>query len=311
MTFGFGTVATAPPNTQTNIGFSGACRVGLTAATATIGNTACIVFNSRGLPVDGAGAAVRGPCHLSDRRQGCGGHDSDSDAAHPALVDAGAPRNGRVERTTVTATTLDVNRPADGQRGFSLVETMVALCLLLVVTAGVLPLAVLTFRISENHGHLLARATEYAQDKLEQLMSLSYGDVVTDTRVFPAVTTGGTGLTPGGSANTAAPVDGYVDYLTLEGALLATVVGGGAPADWYYQRVWRVEELGAADPARCPVSGLCGAEVPEAHYRHDHRAHGRAGRRRHHPAVDGDRAQDVSVLRINSDHDHDTAARTA
>jgi prepilin-type N-terminal cleavage/methylation domain-containing protein len=146
-----------------------------------------------------------------------------------------------------------MTRPGRDQRGFSLVETMVALCLLLVVTAGVLPLAVLTFRISENHGHLLARATEYAQDKLEQLMSLSYGDVITDTRVFPAVTTGGTGLTPGGSVDTSAPVDGYVDYLTNEGALLASV--GGAPPDgWFYQRVWRVEEVGAADPARCPVS---------------------------------------------------------
>ena len=98
----------------------------------------------------------------------------------------------------MTATTPALAGRTDAERGFSLVETMVALCLLLVVTAGVLPLAVLTFRISENHGHLLARATEYSQDKLEQLMALSYGDVVTDTRVFPAVTTGGTGLTPGG-----------------------------------------------------------------------------------------------------------------
>ena len=66
-----------------------------------------------------------------------------------------------------------MTRPVRDQRGFSLVETMVALCLLLVVTAEVLPLAVLTFRISENHGHLLARATEYAQDKLEQPPVLS------------------------------------------------------------------------------------------------------------------------------------------
>jgi hypothetical protein len=153
----------------------------------------------------------------------------------------------------VTATTLDLTGQPDAERGFSLVETMVALCLLLVVTAGVLPLAVLTFRISENHGHLLARATEYSQDKLEQLMSLAYGDMVTDTRVFPAVTTGGTGLAPGGSNDTNAPAAGYVDYLTLEGGLLPTPVGGGAPADWYYQRVWLVEEIGAVDAARCPV----------------------------------------------------------
>ena len=150
---------------------------------------------------------------------------------------------------------LSVARRQPGnQRGFSLVETLVALGLLMVVAMGVLPLAVLTFRISENHGHLLARATEYAQDKLEQLMALSYGDVVTDTRLFPAVTTGGTGLTPGGSVSTSAPATGYVDYLTMEGGLLPSTVDGSAPAGWYYQRVWSIEEIGAADPARCPVA---------------------------------------------------------
>ena len=141
-----------------------------------------------------------------------------------------------------------------GQGGFSLVETMVALLLLLVVTVGILPLAVFALKIGENHGHLQVRTTEYAEDKLEQLMALSYGDLVTDTRVFPAVTTGGTGLAPGGSVDTAAPVAGYVDYLTQDGELLATPGGGGAPANWYYQRVWRIEEVGAADAARCPVS---------------------------------------------------------
>jgi len=141
----------------------------------------------------------------------------------------------------------------DRERGFSLVETMVALGLLLVVAGGVLPMAVLTFKISENQGHLMARATEYAEDKLEQLMSLSYGDVVTDTRMFPAGATGGTGLTPGGSVNSMSPVDGYVDYLTIDGSLL-TSTGGAAPDGWYYQRVWRVEERGAADTVRCPVS---------------------------------------------------------
>jgi hypothetical protein len=139
------------------------------------------------------------------------------------------------------------------ESGFSLVETMVALCLLLIVAAGVMPMAMLTFRISENHGHLMARATEYSQDKLEQLMSLAYGDVVTDTRAFPAATTGGTGLTPGGSVDITAPVIGYVDYLSMEGELLPAV-GGAAPADWFYQRGWRVEEIGAVDTARCPLS---------------------------------------------------------
>lgn len=141
----------------------------------------------------------------------------------------------------------------DRERGFSLVETMVALGLLLAVAGGVLPLAVLTFKMSENQGHLMARATEYAEDKVEQLMALSYGDVVTDTRLFPSGVTGGTGLAPGGGVNSMAPVDGYVDYLTIDGSLLPST-GGAAPEGWFYQRVWRVEERGAADTVRCPLS---------------------------------------------------------
>jgi hypothetical protein len=147
--------------------------------------------------------------------------------------------------------TPDVSRR--GELGFSLVETMVALSVLLVVTAGVLPLTVWTLKMTENHGNLMARTTEYAQDKLEQLMALAYGDVVSDTRVFPAVTNGGSGLSPGGSVNPAAPLDGYVDYLTVDGALLPSA--GGAPPDgWYYQRLWLIEEIGAADPVSCPAN---------------------------------------------------------
>jgi prepilin-type N-terminal cleavage/methylation domain-containing protein len=52
--FGFGTLATPPPNTQVTIGMSPPCSSGLTAASA-VPNTACITFNSRGLPVDADG----------------------------------------------------------------------------------------------------------------------------------------------------------------------------------------------------------------------------------------------------------------
>ncbi len=52
-TFSFGVVGTAPPNSQATIGPASAC---VTAAGAAIGGTACILFNSRGIPVDPAGA---------------------------------------------------------------------------------------------------------------------------------------------------------------------------------------------------------------------------------------------------------------
>lgn len=57
VTFGFGTLAAPPPDTQAAIGLSPACR---DAGGAVIPNTACVVFNSRGIPIDAAGAPVGG-----------------------------------------------------------------------------------------------------------------------------------------------------------------------------------------------------------------------------------------------------------
>jgi prepilin-type N-terminal cleavage/methylation domain-containing protein len=124
------------------------------------------------------------------------------------------------------------------QRGFSLLETMIALCILAVVAAGVLPLGILAAKMSENQGHLSARTAEYAQDKIEQLVALAYGDATSDTRVFPSPNAGGSGLAIGGSINTAAPVATYADYLDVNGNVLPAA--GGPPADWYYMRAWRI-----------------------------------------------------------------------
>jgi len=50
--FGFSVVGAAPPNTQAAIVQAPAC---LTRLGAAIANTSCILFNSRGIPVDSAG----------------------------------------------------------------------------------------------------------------------------------------------------------------------------------------------------------------------------------------------------------------
>lgn len=128
--------------------------------------------------------------------------------------------------------------------GFSLIETIIALGLLLVVAAGVLPLGLLTVSMTENQGHLTTRTTEYAQDKIEQLMSLAYGNSTSDTRYFPAADTGGSGLAIGGSADPDAPVEQYVDYLDADGNLLAPLAGVTPPDGWQYKRVWAITSGG-------------------------------------------------------------------
>ncbi|MGE4054908.1 MAG: prepilin-type N-terminal cleavage/methylation domain-containing protein [Vicinamibacterales bacterium] len=125
------------------------------------------------------------------------------------------------------------------QQGFSLVETVFALGILLIVALGLLPLGMIATTTTENQGHLSARTTEYAQDKLEQLLALAYGDTTSDTRVFPAGDLGGSGLTPGGSFDPDVPVDLYVDYLDINGSLL-DADAGDEPTGWFYKRVWAI-----------------------------------------------------------------------
>ena len=62
------------------------------------------------------------------------------------------------------------------------------------IAVGLLSMAALATVFTENHGHLEARTTEYAQDKMEQLLALVYTDGITDTTTFPATATGGTGM---------------------------------------------------------------------------------------------------------------------
>ncbi len=137
-----------------------------------------------------------------------------------------------------------IHRPS--QAGLSLLETMVALTILLIATVGLLSIGMMATSTTENRGHLAARTTEYAQDKMEQLISLAWGDPTTDSTQIPMcgpsstpACNNGTGLTIGGSSDPTAPSTGYVDYLDNSGNLL-TIVGGVAPSNWYYIRVWQI-----------------------------------------------------------------------
>jgi len=136
------------------------------------------------------------------------------------------------------------------EAGISLIETMIALVILLVISVGILAMAMISMSTTENQGHLAARTTEYAQDKMEQLLGLAFTDgqncdnTGTDTTSIDAGTntytlgTGGTGLCAGGNLSVTAPANGYVDYLDANGNPL----GGGSnqPANTFYIRTWQI-----------------------------------------------------------------------
>jgi prepilin-type N-terminal cleavage/methylation domain-containing protein len=136
------------------------------------------------------------------------------------------------------------------EAGMSLIEMMVALVILLVVSVGILSMAMISITTTENQGHLSARTAEYAQDKMEQLLGLAFTDcsggfTCTDTTTIDTTTnsyslgTGGTGLAAGGDITTA--TSGYVDYLDGNGNPL----GGGstAPSNWSYKRLWQITDV--------------------------------------------------------------------
>lgn len=142
-------------------------------------------------------------------------------------------------------TTKFVQLKRKQQSGIALIETVIALAVLLVVSVGVMSLAGVAISATENQGHLQARTAEYAQDKMEQLLALGFCDSTTDTTVFPAVSGPGTGIagcsnpttgTPnaGGNLSITAPAAGYVDYVDGNGNPVAS------SANWQYIRVWQI-----------------------------------------------------------------------
>lgn len=136
------------------------------------------------------------------------------------------------------------NRKA--QAGMTLIETMVAMAVLLVLATGVMSVAGVAVSTTETQGHLAARTAEYAQDKMEQLMALNFCDGTSNTAPtsgYVTTNTGGSGLagcvggaaSTGGGLDTTAPVSQYVDHLDSAGNPVA------ASGNWEYIRVWEID----------------------------------------------------------------------
>jgi Tfp pilus assembly protein PilV len=119
-----------------------------------------------------------------------------------------------------------------GERGMTLIETLIAGVVLIVGLVGLMGAYAVTITQNWNQGDRATRTTEYAQDKMEQLLALTFSDTTSNTAVYPPTTTGGTGMTPGGSLTLGSPVSGYVDYVDDTGTQQTTAAAATYIREW-------------------------------------------------------------------------------
>ena len=135
-------------------------------------------------------------------------------------------------------------------RGFTLMEVLVAMALLCVAALGGIQLvAVATGMMSRARAHSLA--TGLAASRMEQLRGLRFEfddaglpltDAATDVSVDPPAR-GGAGLAVSSAASLDGNVPGYVDFLDRNGAWTGN--GTAPPAGTAFVRRWAVEAVDA------------------------------------------------------------------
>jgi prepilin-type N-terminal cleavage/methylation domain-containing protein len=141
-------------------------------------------------------------------------------------------------------------KSSSSNRGFSLIEVIIAMGLLTTVSLGVAQVFGMSTRVN-----LVARgqtsATAMAEQKLEQLRGLTWGfdlegqglpltDTTTNLAAYPP-TAAGFGLNPSPVDSLEQNTPGYVDFLDLNGTWVGTgTTPTGAAA---YIRRWSVQPL--------------------------------------------------------------------
>jgi Tfp pilus assembly protein PilV len=113
-----------------------------------------------------------------------------------------------------------------GESGVTLIETMLAVVMLLVPAVGLMGVFSFARVQTVGQGDWATRATEYSQDKLESLMALSFTDPGLGGNMAANSTVG--------SSNTSAPVNQYVDYVDQNGTISTSSTGA------MYTRAWSI-----------------------------------------------------------------------
>jgi Tfp pilus assembly protein PilV len=163
----------------------------------------------------------------------------------------------------------------DRQSGVSLIETLIAV---LVAVVGVFSVGGLIFQgtvTNKNQGTEVTRATIYAQDKMEKLLSLDFASCTQSAASQPAscntTNISATGWTQGlvaagmlGPLQATCPASGAsvgcIDFLDsngiqLPGAAAATSCSQITASDIAYVRMWQITDVASTDgPALKQIS---------------------------------------------------------
>jgi Tfp pilus assembly protein PilV len=118
------------------------------------------------------------------------------------------------------------------ERGFSVLEAMFAAIIMTVGIAGLMALFVVAAAKNAGQGDQATRTTEFAQDKMEQLLALNYNDAASQVAGATTTATGGAGLSQGGSLSVASPTVNYVDYVDSLGTVSSSATGARYIREW-------------------------------------------------------------------------------
>ncbi len=126
--------------------------------------------------------------------------------------------------------------------GFSLIETMIALFIMVFALISLAQLMALAIVVNKNQGRDGTKATGFAHDKMEELTGLAFTDATTNVTVNPvngAYPATGKGLIAGGNLPPTAPVANYSDTLDQFGARTTTA------ANIAFTRQWQIANVNA------------------------------------------------------------------
>jgi hypothetical protein len=142
---------------------------------------------------------------------------------------------------------MDMRRGLE-DRGVSLVETMMAVIIAFIAMSAIGGVVFSSLVANKNQGTEVSRMTVIAQEKMNELLGLSYSDTTTNTTLV-SDTGWAVGLSAGGgtayltACPSGAPDQGYVDFLDNNGKPLNGTCSTVITSKYGYERRWQISAV--------------------------------------------------------------------